>query len=309
MPDLSRRRLALALAALAAAPPALARQAGPPGPVRAADLGDGITLHYIEAGRGPPVVFVHGSLSDGGYWNDQLGPFSRSHRAIAYSRRYNSPNENPSRAGYSAVADADDLARLIETLGLKRASIVGHSYGAFTALFLASRRPELVDRVVLCEPPAVSLLNHVQGPDAAKGRAMYADIQTRMVEPMRAAFLKGDTEAGVAVFINYVFGDADAWGKMSADSRKATLRDAHEWDVMLPRGELFPAIEPDAVRKIAAPVLQMSGARSYPFLGVIDAELARLLPNAHRITFDRAGHQMWLQEPEACRRAVLSFLG
>jgi pimeloyl-ACP methyl ester carboxylesterase len=308
MPHLSRRSLGLAFTALAAAPGAFARDVAPPG-LKAAEIGDGIRLFYAEAGRGAPVVFVHGSLSDGGYWNDQVGPFSRQHRAVAYSRRYNSPNDNPTRAGYSAVADADDLARLIEKLDLKRASIVGHSYGALTALFLAVRRPELVERLVLCEPPAVSLLNHVQGADAARGRTMYADIQTRMVEPMQTAFRKGDTEGGVAVFINYVFADPDGWGKMSEASRKATLRNAHEWDVMMTRGELFPALEPDAVRRINAPVLQLSGAKSYPFLGVIDAELARLLPNAKRIVFEHAGHQMWLQEPEACRKAVLGFLG
>ena len=76
---------------------------------RKVTVGDGMELHYLEHGSGVPVVFVHGSLSDGGFWNEQLGPFAASgYRAIAYSRRYNPPNTNKPRPGYSAAVDADD---------------------------------------------------------------------------------------------------------------------------------------------------------------------------------------------------------
>src|ERR1700732_1587093 len=78
--------------------------------IRAVDIGHGITLHYVEAGKGTPVIFVHGSLSDRGYWADQIRIFAKHYRAIACSRRYNYPNINPARPGYSAVVDAEDLA-------------------------------------------------------------------------------------------------------------------------------------------------------------------------------------------------------
>ncbi len=50
--------------------------------IEAADIGNGFTLHYVEAGTGTPVIFVHGSLSDGGYWADQLGPFAQHYHAL-----------------------------------------------------------------------------------------------------------------------------------------------------------------------------------------------------------------------------------
>lgn len=44
----------------------------------------GIELHYVEHGTGVPVVFVHGSLTDGGYWNNQVRAFAKAgYRAIA----------------------------------------------------------------------------------------------------------------------------------------------------------------------------------------------------------------------------------
>ncbi len=272
-----------------------------------ANIGHGIVLHYAEEGRGTPVIFVHGSLSDYRYWRDQVNAFSKHYRAIAYSRRYNFPNTNPARAGYSAVTDADDLARFIRTLHLGRVDIVGHSYGALTALFLAIRHPELIRNIVLAEAPAVSLLAHLPGDQAETGRSSFEDIQRRMVAPMRTAFRKGDRERGTATFIDYVFNNSKAWATMSHDSQEQTLSDAHEWDVMMTSGTLFPEISPAAIRKISAPVLIISGAKSYPFLALIDRELVRLLPNNRHLIVPNAGHQMWYQNPQMCRRAALAF--
>jgi non-heme chloroperoxidase len=276
-------------------------------PQNTVDIGGGVHLAYVEAGRGEPVVFVHGSLSDYSYWDDQIAPFAEARRVIAYSRRYNAPNSNPPRPGYSAVTDSEDLARLIETLGLGRVHVVGHSYGALAALFLAISRPKLVRTLVVAEAPAVSLLAHVQGEHAELGRAMLADINARMVAPMRAAFAEGRREAGVEIFIDYVFGRPGTWRSFSPASKAETLKDAGEWDVMMISGELFPELPPQQVRAIAAPVLLLSGEKSYPFLAVIDQALTQLLPDNRRIVIKNATHQMWLQEPRRCRDSVLAF--
>jgi pimeloyl-ACP methyl ester carboxylesterase len=276
--------------------------------IRAVDIGHGITLHYVEAGHGTPVIFVHGSLSDGGYWADQIRTFAEHYRAIAYSRRYNYPNINPAHPGYSAVVDAEDLAAFIHTLHLGKVVVIGHSYGALTALFLAVKHPDLVRALVVAEPPAISLLAQLEGDKAQTGKAMFEDIQRRMVVPMQQAFRRGDRDAGIAVFIDYVFSDSHAWDKMPESARQETLRNAHEWDVMMTTGVLFPDIEPPTIRKITAPVLLLSGAKSYPFLVLIPEELARVLPNRDLIVLPDAGHQMWYQSPDVCTKDVEAFL-
>ena len=108
--------------------------------------------------------------------------------------------------------------------------------------------------------------------------------------------------------ITYVFDNPNAWDNMPQPSREETLRDVHEWDVMMTSGTLFPVITPEAVHKISAPALILLGAQSYPFLGVIGRELARLLPNSRTTVFPDAGHQMWLQPPAECRKDVEMFL-
>jgi pimeloyl-ACP methyl ester carboxylesterase len=194
--------------------------------------------------------------------------------------------------------DADDLAGLAKALHLGKIVVVGHSYGAFAALFFAARYPRLTRALVLAEPPAISLLP----------RAMQQDIRRRMVAPMKRDFTNGRRERGVADFIEYVFNDPRAWDKMSPSSRSQTMRDAHEWDVMMTTGTLFPAISEAKVRSIRVPTLLLTGDRTYRFLTVINDRLARLLPDNQTVVVHGVGHQMWYQRPELCRDVTQTFL-
>jgi pimeloyl-ACP methyl ester carboxylesterase len=128
-----------------------------------------------------------------------------------------------------------------------------------------------------------------------------------MVTPMKAAFTVGRFAEGVRIFIDYVLGKPGSWDAMSPADQMQTLYNADEWEVILPDGELFPELRPEEVRRIARPALILSGARSYPFLGLIDQALLTLLPQQRRIVFPEAGHQMWMQEPVACREAVFEL--
>ena len=125
---------------------------------------NGVELTYLDRGRGVPVVLVHGGLDDYRAWGPQMDAFSERHRTIAYSRRHSYPNpQTPSGDDYSAIVDADDLAALMAGLGLAPAHVVGVSYGAYTALFLAVRHPALVRSLVLAEPPVLRWLPGLPG--------------------------------------------------------------------------------------------------------------------------------------------------
>ncbi len=113
-----------------------------------------VELHYVERGNGVPVIFVHGSVDDYRSFESQLEPLSQRYRVISYSRRYNFPNATSIPSGsHSALVEAADLAILLQALGAYPAHVVGHSYGAYTALILAMNHPELVRSLVLAEPP------------------------------------------------------------------------------------------------------------------------------------------------------------
>src|SRR6266700_4240263 len=131
--------------------------------IQQVSLSNGVVLNYCSKGQGETLIFIHGSLSDLTYWQYPVTVFSKYFHVITYSRRYNWPNTNTPVKNYSAVTDAEDLAALIKTLHLGKVHLIGHSYGALTALFFAMKYPQQLLSMALAEPPAVSLLNHLDG--------------------------------------------------------------------------------------------------------------------------------------------------
>src|SRR5205807_10289625 len=68
---------------------------------------NGVELHYLEKGSGIPVVLIHGGLGDYREWNPQIERISSHYPVIAYSRRYNYPNNNAENSpDHSACIEA-----------------------------------------------------------------------------------------------------------------------------------------------------------------------------------------------------------
>jgi pimeloyl-ACP methyl ester carboxylesterase len=296
MCQLLRWKLLTILTLLAAAASLSAGPKDGPPDLRSVTVADGIEVHYVERGKGVAVVFVHGTLGDYSTWESQVGPFAQSYRAVSYSRRYNYPNTNKPRPGHSAVVEADDLAVLLQKLDCGKAHIIGHSYGAYTALFLAVKHPELVRSLTLAEPPVVFAGERV---DPAK---------EQVVKQAREAFAKGDTQGALRAIVDA--SRAGTYDKIPPPFRKGLLRNARELQALVTSDDMYPALDRDAVRKIAVPTLLLSGANSPRSSKLIDEELERLLPEKgrQRVIIRDANHNMWFQQPEACRKAVLEFL-
>jgi pimeloyl-ACP methyl ester carboxylesterase len=70
----------------------------------------------------------------------------------------------------------------------------------------------------------------------------------------------------------------------------------------------FPVVDRDEVKKIKVPVLLLCGEKTLRIHQLINDEMARLLPQARRVTFTGAAHDMWSEQPEACQKEVLEFL-
>jgi non-heme chloroperoxidase len=270
---------------------------------------NGVELHYVDQGKGVPVVFVHGGLEDYRAWQPQMEGFSLQHRTIAYSRRHNYPNPKVAVAShYSAIVDADDLAALITKLKLAPAHVVGVSHGACVALFLARRHPALVRSLVLSEPPLLSWLPAIEG-----GKTLLTDFMSKVWEPAVRGFREGD-EAGVRAAVNG-FGEIGYSGSnekmtfatLPPEVRRDLLENAGEWRALTVSKDAFPDLPLEAVKRIRTPALLLSGQQSLALHGLIDSQLAALLPQAERIILADATHEMWNEQPEQCRNAAFAF--
>jgi pimeloyl-ACP methyl ester carboxylesterase len=109
---------------------------------------NGLNLYYETHGDGRPLILLHGGLGSGEMFGPILPTLSASHRVVA-----------PDLQGHGRTADidrpidirlmADDIAALIEHLGLDQADVVGYSLGGGVALMTAIKYPHLVNRAVI----------------------------------------------------------------------------------------------------------------------------------------------------------------
>jgi pimeloyl-ACP methyl ester carboxylesterase len=118
----------------------------------------GVDLHVEAWGSGPTLVVAHGLLGS----VDLAGRFGAPPRAfadhglhvVAYDARGHGRSGFSAReADYRWTSHAADLVELLRALGVRRASLLGGSMGAGSALLVALAHPELVERLVLVAPP------------------------------------------------------------------------------------------------------------------------------------------------------------
>lgn len=116
---------------------------------------DGVRLHYMEAGEGPPVVLLHGNVSALG---DSLASglfqrLARNHRVIAFDRPGMGHSDRPKNRSHgrdwTPEDQADLLARAFDALNIENAVVVGHSYATLVALALALGHRRTVKGLVL----------------------------------------------------------------------------------------------------------------------------------------------------------------
>jgi pimeloyl-ACP methyl ester carboxylesterase len=116
---------------------------------RFADV-NGVRLHYLSAGKGDPVILVHGYAETSRMWRPLIVELAKTHTVIAPDLRGFGQSSIPS-GGYDKKTMAQDIHALGTSLGYSRASIVGHDIGLMVAYAYAAQYPSEVDRIVLMD--------------------------------------------------------------------------------------------------------------------------------------------------------------
>ena len=112
---------------------------------------NGLRFSIVDEGAGDPVIFLHGFPDTAYVWRHQIAALTAAgFRAIAPDLRGRGKSERPARVeDYALPAIVADVAAMMDTLGMARAHIVGHDWGAALAWFFATRHPERVDHLVV----------------------------------------------------------------------------------------------------------------------------------------------------------------
>jgi non-heme chloroperoxidase len=263
----------------------------------------GIELHYIEQGQGEPLILLHGGQGDYRSWDPQVKAFSQKYRVISYSRRYNYPNNNRLTAtNHSAVIEAEDLAAFIRELKLGRVHLVGTSIGAFTALVLAVKHPEMVRSLVLAEPPVHQWIR-----STPNGADVYNSFMTAIQEPAAKAFRTGDDKGAMRIFVDG-FSGTPGFDNLPPERIAGIMQNSRAMKVLTMSSDPYPNLSKEKVEQLSIPVLIITGENTIRIHKLVNEELARLLPKARQATIQKAGHGSARENPQAFNEAVLTFL-
>src|SRR5260221_13666514 len=157
--------LACALAGLmiaaAMVPPAHAAEKKSGIESRTADV-NGVKLHYLFAGKGDPVVLLHGYAQNSHMWRPLIPELAKTHTVIAPDLRGFGASAKP-EGGYDKKSMAQDIHALAVSLGFKRIGIAGHDIGLMVAYAYAAQYPDGVERIALMDAflPGIGDWNNV----------------------------------------------------------------------------------------------------------------------------------------------------
>jgi pimeloyl-ACP methyl ester carboxylesterase len=171
-------------------------------------------LAVNDGGRGnPPVLFVHSLAGHTGHWAAQLKYLRSTRRAVAFDLRGHGQSEAPKNGDYSIAGMVADIEAVVDSLGLDRIVLVGHSMGGGVALAYAGTHPERVAGLLLVDPigdgkqfPAAEIepfltaleskydstiqghWTSVAGPDTAVRQRLLTDLRATPRETVVPAF-------------------------------------------------------------------------------------------------------------------------
>ena len=121
--------------------------------------GDGVDLHVVTAGTGPPVILLHGFPENWHSWRWQIPALVAAGFSVLVPdmRGYNLSSRPVEQSAYKLDHLVADVVALVQASGHPRAHIVGHDWGGIIAWTFADKHPELVDKLVILNAPHLKI--------------------------------------------------------------------------------------------------------------------------------------------------------
>lgn len=259
---------------------------------------DGHPIAFAEAGHGPPLLLVHGTLGDQRSFAPQMEAFAAAgHRVLALSMRHCWPGAWEEGGDFTIDRHVADVAGVIAALGAGPVALLGHSRGGHIAFRVAERHPQLVRALILAEPGGEL--------DESLGGAPPSGAQAGAFARAAALIGSGDAEGGL-IHAAEATGGPGAWERRP-EARKQISRD-NARTLLGQVNERRAPYSRTAAEAIEAPTLLLGGEQSQPQFGRIMDALERVMPDVRRVTIARATHGLNSDNPADFNAAVLAFL-
>ena len=250
-------------------------------------------LHYVEAGRGDPVILLHGGHGSWTHWVANIDALATSRRVLALDQPGFGASFTP-QPEYTLEQYAQTVSGLMDALQLERAALVGFSFGCVVATATAAREPARVSHLVITNAPGTGARN----PEVA-------GIQQRLSQIARSQSLKAAAIGSLRELQLYNHeliddGVIDLMMKNVRGTRRITK------DISRTSGTLA------LLQQVRQPVLVLLGEHDHHQLYRLDERRANILaaaPQARIELVERSRHWLAFDRADAFNALVSEFIG
>lgn len=249
---------------------------------------DGVRLHYLESGRGQALVFVPGWTMPAEIWEPQIRYFAARYRVVALDPRSQGESQQATE-GHYPERRAQDVKELVDQLNLAPAVLVGWSMGVPEVLTYVDRFGSATLRAVVLVDGVIGGESNPQQIAGQWGvlKAMQSDRRKFTEQFVRGMYEKPHPEAYYKKII-------------AASLRTPTNTAVTLLGNMFAGGDWRPVLS-----KLDRPILYVVT----PQLKGQAEMLQRKLPSARVEIFEKAGHALFVDEPDRFNRVLEEFLG
>ncbi len=255
-------------------------------------LSDGERLYYQVHGGGPPLWLVAGLEGHSSFWRDHVPVLDERFKLVVHEHR-GAGRSSHSRIDYSVEQMAGDLLQLIDSLGIERAHLVGHSTGGAIGQTLAIDQPGRIDRLVLSASWTAA---------DAYFRRLFR-VRADQLDHGPAAYLRAST-----LFMKPSWWIREHIAEIAAEEA-ASLEHFPPVEIMRDRIAAILLFDRRAdLARVTAPTLVIGAQDDVVTPPYYSEELGRLVPAAETVILPQGGHFFPQLFPQEYQRIVIEFL-
>jgi pimeloyl-ACP methyl ester carboxylesterase len=274
---------------------------------RYADV-NGVRLHFVSAGAGKLLVFLHGFPHFWYQWHPQLSEFSKDHHVVAPDMRgYNLSSKPPDVAQYQLEYLVEDIRALVEHLGHTKFVLVGHDWGGVVAWAFALAHPRVLEKLVILNAPHLVIFARELAENPAQQVASQHIRSYR--SPGAAEMLRANNYERL---VTIVLADGLRAGWLSEVDRQAYLKAWSQPGALASALNYYraaPVLPPPAHHApIEVPTLLIWGLKDPYLLAGNLSGIGKLVPRVTVQLLPDAGHWVNREKPREVNTFIREFV-
>ena len=258
---------------------------------------NGYPLTYQDAGSGPTIVLIHGSIVDYRTWEPTVAGLSSRFRVVAPSLRHHFPESwDGVGADFTIEQHAADVAALVRSLAVGQVHLLGWSRGGLVAVEMARQVPELIKTLILEDASII-----VAGDETDAMRQAKAAAENRM-NALKSDIQRGEFEVGAQQLVDALNG-IGAWSRMLPERRQIMLD-----NIRTALADTRNPIPKEALAALRMPMLLLTGENSPKSYAEFYDTLRKIRECGPTVVIPKAAHLMHLDNPVAFNAAITKFV-